>query len=138
MKKKQTKKGLRRGRIKRRPTSSTKADALFSRWIRDRDGKCVRCGKKENLQNSHFWPRAWSSTRYDPQNCDALCYGCHYGNSQGWERAKQGEYRDFKMKQLGLDGYNELEKRARMLMPRTKAIEAFMQFYEEKIREIAQ
>ena len=81
--------------------SSKKADTEFSRFIRNRDGKCIRCGKIEFLQCSHFWARANSATRYDPDNCDTLCYACHYGNIHGWEYNKQGEYRDFKIKQLG-------------------------------------
>ena len=100
-----------------------KADAEFSKWIRSRDGKCARCGKTEYLQCSHFWPRANSSVRYYPENCDALCYGCHYGNrSYGWEYAKQGDYREFKLKQLGEKGYALLEKRSRTIMLREKAI----------------
>ena len=31
-------------------------------------------------------------------NCDAACYGCH----AVWEANKQGDYRNFKIKQLGM------------------------------------
>lgn len=102
--------------------SSKKADTLFSRYIRSRDGKCVRCGRIENLQCSHFWPRAISSTRYDPDNCDTLCYACHYGNAKGWEHSKQGEYRSFKLNQLGKYRYQQLEERAGLLVKRENAI----------------
>lgn len=44
-----------------------------------------------------------------PDNCDALCYGCH----ARWEGNKQGEYRDWKLQQLGVKVYDLLEKKAR-------------------------
>jgi hypothetical protein len=96
-------------RIKLKP-----ADKLFSTLIRDRDNwDCQRCGKRYEppttaLQNSHFWGRGNKATRFDPLNCDALCYGCH----ARWEGNKQGEYRDFKLRQLGKQKYDELQKRA--------------------------
>lgn len=122
---------LKRKRIKRKETSVTKADKQFSLFIRKREGKCVRCSKSERLQCSHFWPRGWSATRYDPENCDALCWACHYGNAQGWERAKQGEYRDFKLSQLGEEGYLALEKRAKEYKPRKQAIAEWENFVQK-------
>lgn len=113
--------------LKKKKTSVKKADALFSKWVRDRDGKCVRCGKTEHLQCSHFWPRAASHTRFDPENCDTLCYGCHYGDRyHGWEYAKQGEYRTFKISQLGEEKYRKLEERYNTFMPQKEAIEQLM------------
>jgi len=89
-------------------------DRLFSRLIKLRDKcKCVRCGtihdiSSKGLHCSHFWGRSNWATRYDEENCDTLCFACH----NRWEENKQGEYRDFKLKQLGRQKYNELEKRA--------------------------
>lgn len=106
---------------------SKKADKTFSAYIRARDKKCVRCGwEGKSLQCSHFWPRAISSTRYDPENCDTLCYGCHYGDRlRGWEYAKQGEYRDFKIKQLGEERYKNLALRATIIVKRQEAIQVW-------------
>jgi len=73
------------------------ADDLFSKHIRARDGRCVRCGKTERLQCSHFWNRRKWNTRYDPDNCDTLCWGCH----RLWESDKAGNYRDFMLDKLG-------------------------------------
>jgi hypothetical protein len=88
-----------------------KADALFSLFIRTRDGQCVSCGRKTGLQNSHFWSRKRFSTRYDEENCDTLCMGCHKWK---WEGEKQGEYRDYMLKKLGVRRYNALRTRAEM------------------------
>ena len=100
--------------------TSKKADSAFSVWIRERDGKCVKCGKVGKLTNSHFWGRMNSATRYDPENCDALCWlPCHYT----WEHQKNGDYMNFKIKQLGQERYDALEKRARQSYPRANALE---------------
>lgn len=107
---------------------SSTADTKFSEFVRNRDKKCVRCGGKENLQCSHFWSRTHSSTRYDPENCDTLCYACHYGNSKGWEYDQAGEYRDFKIRQLGESRYQALEEKHRQFKERRKAIIELMEF----------
>ena len=112
--------------FKKEPTArnekytSKQADMAFSVFIRQRDGKCVRCGRKDMLTCSHFWGRTHSATRYDPENCDAVCVGCHLFI---WEKEKQGEYRDFKLKQLGQERYDALEKRARSIYKRSDALE---------------
>lgn len=59
------------------------ADAAFSDYIRTRDNwTCQRCGKQYTpptsaLHCSHFMGRGKENTRFDPENADALCYGCH-------------------------------------------------------------
>lgn len=122
--------GKKKKSLKRKPTSVKKADTLFSKYIRERDGKCVKCGKTEYLQCSHFWPRAISHTRFDPENCDTLCYGCHYGDRyHGWEYAKQGAYRTFKIEQLGEERYKALEERSNTFMQQREAINNFMTFH---------
>lgn len=88
-----------------------KADIEFSRYIRLRDKQCKRCGRlgtgKEDisgLQCSHFFGRGKESTRFDPDNCDATCFGCH----QYWGSTDRESYRDFKIKQLGQKGFDLL------------------------------
>lgn len=98
--------------------STNKADIEFSHWIRDRDkGKCFFCGK-QGSQNSHFWGRGASSVRYDPENCDYSCGGCH----MRVEGNKQGRYRDMKIAQLGQDKYLMLMLKAHKTMKRDAAI----------------
>lgn len=85
------------------------ADTKFSIWIRSRDGnKCLRCGTIEQLTNSHFWARNKSALRYEPDNCITLClWKCHI---YGWEKEKQGAYRDFMVARLGQKRYDELKE----------------------------
>lgn len=91
-----------------------KRDILFSKLIRERDGKCVFCGRKDGkLECSHYWGRGNKATRFDPLNCDTLCFQCHANN----ESSKQGFYREWKLKQLGKRAYTELERLARSIYP---------------------
>lgn len=66
------------GKIKIRPS-----DKAFSLYIRTRDNwTCQRCYKQyapptQALHCSHFQGRGKEATRFDPENADALCYGCH-------------------------------------------------------------
>lgn len=105
--------------------SSMKADKEFSAYIRNRDEwRCRYCGKdfsqnRSQLHNSHFWSRANSGTRYDPLNCIAACYACHYWKL---EPAKHGIYRDLMIEWLGQEEYKALERRAMTIKKRDVAI----------------
>lgn len=102
--------------------SMKKADLAFSHYIRDRDKKtCFFCGKVGS-QNSHFWGRGNKGTRYDPENCDYVCGGCHMRH----EGSKQGLYRDMKLEQLGPERYAAMERRARGTTKQRDAIAACM------------
>src|SRR3990167_1429272 len=91
-----------------------RADQLFSQWIRLRDKKCVRCHSpvkfayKTDLpishQASHFYGRARENTRFEPDNVDTLCMGCH----RSWGSDDREAYRAFKLKQLGAERFNSL------------------------------
>lgn len=107
-------------KTKSRIWSVKKADAEFSKFIRERDGKCARCGTTKNLTCSHFWPRQHKSTRFDPKNCVAVCWmPCH---KYHWEKEKQGAYRDFMLNWLGEEEYELLRIRARSIYPQSSAI----------------
>jgi len=90
-----------------------KADTAFSKYIRTRDKwTCQRCKtmypeKHQGLHNSHYFGRGNECTRFDPENCIALCFGCH----QAWDSNKE-DYRDFKIKQLGEKRFKALRVRA--------------------------
>ncbi len=117
--------------VKKTIWTTKKADTIFSIWIRQRDPFCFfNCGRK-SIQNSHFWGRGNSATRYDPFNCDGVCGGCHMKH----EGSKQGIYRDLKIKQLGLKRYRDLEKRGRSIMKRDRAIIQLMDLmsYQQRL-----
>jgi hypothetical protein len=97
--------------------TSAKADQEFSRFIRARDTRCFFC-PNPTTQCSHFWGRGNSATRYDPDNCDGICGGCHMRH----EGNKQGLYREKKLAQLGESRYKVLEIRARSILKRSDAI----------------
>jgi len=90
------------------------ADKVFSKYIRLRDGCCVRCyspvryndnGDPISHQASHFWGRRKESVRFDPQNVDTLCTGCH----QSWGGDKRKEYEEFKIGQMGQREFDKLK-----------------------------
>ena len=60
-----------------------KADIQFSLYIRSRDKwTCQRCGARYTpptraLHCSHFQGRGKENTRFNEDNADAMCYGCH-------------------------------------------------------------
>ena len=99
-----------------------KLDRVFSLWIRKRDKwRCQRCKKKypENargLHNSHYMGRTNRGTRWDEQNCDALCHGCH----SYFEDRKQTAYRDWKIERDGKEIVEEVEQRSRKIVKYTQ------------------
>lgn len=89
-----------------------KADSCFSNYIRTRDKwTCQRCFKQheehsQGLHNAHMHTRRNESTRFDPENCCALCYGCHqFVDSHPFEKI------EFFTKRLGQDKFDALRVR---------------------------
>ena len=91
----------------------------MSNFIRERDGwTCQRCGKtidpensddRKRYHNSHFWGRGAENTRFDPENCDGVCAGCHeYADTH---EGRKLWYIPFKIEQLGQQAYDMLEFR---------------------------
>lgn len=97
--------------------ATSTADNYFSKWIRERDGKCMRCHRTDNLTCSHYHKRAISITRFDPQNCIALCGECH----ADWEGPKEG-YTDFMIAWLGTEAFIALQRKAGRMMKRADAV----------------
>lgn len=98
---------------------SDPADKLFSQWIRRRDRECIRCfspvffnekGVPKSHQNSHYFGRAKQGTRFEPDNCDTLCHGCH----RLWEKEDREDYREFKINQLGEERFNSLRLQSQL------------------------
>lgn len=85
------------------------ADKKFGDFIRARDKKCQRCGRKDRqLQCSHYWDRQWYATRFDPDNCCCLCAWCHIFDKDNWEKDRLKEYEGYMIKKLGKAGYEAL------------------------------
>lgn len=62
---------------KRKVNYMAQADALFSKFIRARDGACQVCGSTEFLQCAHIHSRSYKAIRVNPDNAVALCRSCH-------------------------------------------------------------
>lgn len=66
-----------------------KADAIFSKYVRMRDGEktpdgwyatCITCGAYKpiaQMQAGHFVSRMYNILRFDDQNVNAQCYACN-------------------------------------------------------------
>lgn len=107
---------------------TTTADQKFSKYIRERDGRCMRCGRSDvGLDCSHYWKRGDKGTRFDPKNCIALCRDCH----TIWERQKNNEYKAFMLNWLGREEYEALETRARTSTKLFDAVLEWMALYAE-------
>lgn len=101
------------------------ADSLFSHFIRKRDGKCMRCLRTGMpLDCSHYWRRDMWGSRFDPNNCVALCRDCH----TTWERHQNPAYKAFMLSWLRKPAYESLERRARAFKGRRNAIVDAMSF----------
>src|SRR3990167_2456674 len=84
-------------------------DKVFSIAVR-KVGYCERCFRTKpqvQLQCSHYYTRNARSVRFDFDNCDCLCSGCH----RFFEGRKNAEYRELKIKKLGLAKFKALTKR---------------------------
>jgi len=115
-----------------------RADSMFSDYIRNRDKwKCRYCNKNfweksGQLHNSHFWGRSNMATRFDPQNCIALCYSCHIWKL---ESEKQGIYRTMMLKYLGEKDYKLLEKKSNTEMSKRDSILEFMEWIKPHLKD---
>lgn len=110
--------------------TTDQADRAFSLMIRKRDPICMRCHRMPSTDCSHFWERGNSATRFDPDNADGLCRGCH----QLWEGRRNGAI-PFKMKQIHGKKYRELEQKHNTTMKRDEAIIIFMKLLDGSQRK---
>ena len=113
-----------RKKIKGKAWYKKKCDILFSKFIRKRDGRCVKCGKTEGLQCSHVVPRGNLLLRWDGKNAKALCFGCHIC---GWHRDPI-EYLDW-FKKLYPDRLLYLEKRRHLI--KQMSLGDYIELYQE-------
>lgn len=81
----------------------SKLDKVFSEFIRNRDKRCVCCGKTEGLTNGHLITRAKYSVRWSELNCACQCRGCNMLHEYQPER-----YTDWFIRKHGLKKYQAL------------------------------
>lgn len=105
-----------------------KTDALFSRYLREKRGRCEICGRENGLQVSHFFGRRHENTRYDPENVDVLCASCHFRFHE-----RPADYVVYKKKKLGEKAYKDLETRAILYKKRDRKLDylAIKKLYDE-------
>lgn len=108
------------GGIKRTATDKAISDCVRCAA----DWTCERCGRKfggpsQGLHASHYRGRSGRSTRWTPDNLDALCYGCHM--HLGGHRF---EYDEFKLDKIGEERLDAL----RLMANKPKKVPA----HEEK------
>ena len=102
------------------------ADKYFSLYIRTlATWQCARCFRQyeegsRGLHCSHFYGRRNESTRFEPDNCVALCFGCH----QYFDETNREDYRDFKLKQLGTRRFNSLRLQVNLYKKKDRKLEA--------------
>lgn len=91
----------------------TATDALWSTYVRMRDKwTCQRCKKQYDpdhaggLHCSHYFGRSNYAVRFDEDNTQALCHGCH-----SYLTKNPHDHREHMMERLGSDKYDQLVKR---------------------------
>ena len=81
---------------------------LFSKWVRERDKKCVTCGARNTLQAGHFWHGVLD---FDEMNINAQCSQCNK-----WKHGNLAVYSNYLIDKYGLKKFKELELRHYMAM----------------------
>lgn len=93
---------------RKNPKSERKAlekelDRLTSLIVRKRDGFCVTCGSRDNLQCGHLIKRGRKWTRWDLRNCNCQCASCNIKHNYYPEI-----YTEWFIGKYGLDLYKSL------------------------------
>ena len=124
--------------MKRAKGITGKLDEVFSRYIRLlAGGYCKRCwlmgkGKEigfSKLAACHFHTRHKHSVRWDEDNVQALCSGCHrFLDDNHYDKI------EFWLQLLGQESLAALDKRAEDLRKVDK--EYFLSYYKERLKEM--
>jgi hypothetical protein len=114
-----------------------KADTVFSQYIRLRDGECRRChspvqfnekGLPISHQASHFQGRGKEPTRFDEQNVDCLCSGCHQ-----YLTANPGEHYMWQVSMKGQAAVDAIILRSNTYMKKDRQL-AYM-YWKQRLKE---
>ena len=86
-----------------KPSLKKKAWNVFSKWIRNRDKRCVTCGSTNHLQAGHFWHNCLDFCEI---NINAQCTQCNK-----WKSGNLAPYSVYLINKHGLETFQDLEKR---------------------------
>jgi len=89
-----------------------KADREFSKYWREKIGRCERCGRQENLQLCHIITRNIRKLRFERKNTFVLCASCHRNFHN-----KPLEFSDFVKEKKGEDTAKWLIRESNDLKP---------------------
>lgn len=89
-----------------RKITEKKLDTAYSQFIRERDGKCKRCGSTSRLETAHYHSRVARTVRYHPHNAIALCHECH----ALLEHRKKTDHRFLMVKIFGESAVAEVDR----------------------------
>lgn len=81
-------------------------DKEMSLYVRERDKRCVLCGKTNQLTCGHLLTRRNYSTRWDFGNCFCQCSGCNYRHE-----FNAAPFTLWFIHKFGLSTYEDLEAR---------------------------
>lgn len=114
--------------------AENRADRLFSRWVRDRDGRCTAAGVLDGecrgiLQAAHVNGRRKYSVRFDVRNVISLCAAHHYLVDQ---HGHEAEKRLWATSVLGQAEYDRLMLDALVHTKRRQAIEEALEWLTDK------
>lgn len=114
------------------------ADTVFSHYIRLRDMECRRCHSKVKLNNrglptshqaSHFQGRGKENTRFNPENVDTLCGGCHQ-----YFTANPGEHYEWQVQKKGQKKIDELILASNMYVKKDRASQRL--YWSQRLKEM--
>lgn len=80
-----------------------KAWEIFSKWIRNRDKRCVTCGSRNQLCAGHFWHGVLD---FDEMNINCQCRQCNTFKS-----GNLAPYSVYLLNKYGEEKFKDLEKR---------------------------
>lgn len=118
-------------KIQNRGYLKNKLDSVFSKFIRQRDGRCVTCTNPKGLPltNGHLFSRVALSTRWNELNSHCQCTGCNL-----YHEHDAGRYTAWFLEKYGQAAYKELYyKYSRIAKFTNPALLAMIQEYEKKL-----
>ena len=78
--------------------------------------RCQMCGLPWHLEAHHIFGRRSRSVRWDEENGVCLCRSCH-----GWQRLHPAFFLRWAEECLGVEAFDALSARARVIVKRTDA-----------------